>query len=178
MLKYVILGILKEKPSTGYEIRKIIDSRLQGIWSATHAQIYPELNQMFTAGLITYEIDVKGKHLERKRYSITERGDHEFQRWLETDSKSQLQIKDELRLKVFFGNNLDGEIARTQLEAQIDQHKKVLEELNEQSEYWQQSAQEDQSAIYDELVIKGKILQEKSYIEWLHLCIETMEQFN
>lgn len=176
MLRYVILGILKENPSTGYEIRKIIDQRLNGIWSATHAQIYPELNLLFTTGFITYEIDVKGKHLERKRYFITEKGEQDFQSWLEADSPSEVQIKDELRLKVLFGSHLTGEKARSQLAYQIDQHQRTLCELNQKSEQLQKSREE--ADIYDDLVLKGKILQEKSYIEWLHLCIETMEQFN
>ena len=40
---YVILGLLAERPLSGYQIKKIIDIRFQFFWSESFGQIFPAL---------------------------------------------------------------------------------------------------------------------------------------
>ena len=43
-LKYSILGLLMQAPTTGYDISKAFGSELGCFWGAKHSQIYPELD--------------------------------------------------------------------------------------------------------------------------------------
>lgn len=40
-LKYAILGMLAQKPMTGYDLMQEFESTLNEFWSANHSQIYP-----------------------------------------------------------------------------------------------------------------------------------------
>ncbi len=44
-LKYAILGLVSQKPMTGYDIYKEFDGPIGNFWSAKHSQIYPELKK-------------------------------------------------------------------------------------------------------------------------------------
>ena len=46
-LKYVILGLLTQKPMTGYEIKQKFEGALSEFWYANHSQIYPELKRLW-----------------------------------------------------------------------------------------------------------------------------------
>ncbi|MBA3728896.1 MAG: PadR family transcriptional regulator, partial [Actinobacteria bacterium] len=42
-LRHALLGLLAERPMSGYDLTKVFDSSLAYVWSAKHSQIYPEL---------------------------------------------------------------------------------------------------------------------------------------
>ena len=56
-LKYAILGLLKQKEMTGYDLMKQFESTLCEFWSAKHSQIYPELKKLTDEGNIAYKIE-------------------------------------------------------------------------------------------------------------------------
>ena len=73
-LKYVILGLLTQKPMTGYEIKQKFEGALSEFWYANHSQIYPELKRLTEEDMIQYKIQIVGNSLEKKVYTITEAG--------------------------------------------------------------------------------------------------------
>ena len=68
-LKYVILDILKDKPSHGYEIIQILEERLHGMYSPNAGSIYPVLQLLEDMGYVT-SILTDGK----KVYTVTDTG--------------------------------------------------------------------------------------------------------
>ncbi len=91
-LKYIVLKIIKEKPTHGYDIIKIIKLRSKGCWTPSTGSIYPILESLESNGLI------QSKEIEERRkkvYSITYTGivalDHMTQKRLELlDEMSQI----------------------------------------------------------------------------------------
>lgn len=82
-LKYAILGLLSQRPMTGYDIaREFKENAFANFWYATHGQIYPELKRLLEEKLVDYEVVIQGKVLEKKRYTITENGHRDFLNWL------------------------------------------------------------------------------------------------
>ena len=49
---YVVLGMLRHEPRSGYEIKRAVDSSTRFFWAASYGQIYPELRRMAKAGLV------------------------------------------------------------------------------------------------------------------------------
>ena len=41
---YVILGMFRGAPKSGYEIKAAVDDSTRFFWAASYGQIYPELN--------------------------------------------------------------------------------------------------------------------------------------
>jgi DNA-binding PadR family transcriptional regulator len=75
--RLIILGILKEKPSSGYDIKKFIEREL-GVFSQLNtSSIYYPLRKMEKEGLIKKK-EMKEKHFKKYIYSITSKGEKEF----------------------------------------------------------------------------------------------------
>lgn len=70
-LRFVLLQLIADKPSHGYELIKAIEDRLGGAYSPSPGTVYPTLTLMEELGyLAVEEADAGG----RKRYRITEAG--------------------------------------------------------------------------------------------------------
>jgi DNA-binding PadR family transcriptional regulator len=83
-LKYVILDLLKDKPSHGYEIIKAIEERFHGLYSPSAGSIYPTLQLLEDMGYVT-SAEKDGK----KVYTITQEG----QKFLEESEETLGKIK-------------------------------------------------------------------------------------
>ena len=68
-LKYVILDLLKDKPSHGYEIIRRLEERFHGFYSPSAGSVYPTLQLLEDMGYVTV-LDRDGK----KVYTITDEG--------------------------------------------------------------------------------------------------------
>lgn len=62
-IQYVILSLLSEKPSHGYELIKAIEDRLNGTCTPDPELIYPTLTMLEEMGYVTSEISAEGKKL-------------------------------------------------------------------------------------------------------------------
>jgi DNA-binding PadR family transcriptional regulator len=79
-LKYVILDLLKDKPSHGYEVIRALEERFRGFYSPSPGSIYPTLQLLEDMGYVTatqqdgkkvYAITDEGrKFLEENRQSV------------------------------------------------------------------------------------------------------------
>ena len=70
-LRFVLLHLIGEKPSHGYELIKRIEDRLNGSYSPSPGTVYPTLTLLEEQGyLLGQATDTSG----RKSYSITEQG--------------------------------------------------------------------------------------------------------
>ena len=49
---YVILGVLAWGPSSGYDVKAVVDRSVRFFWTASYGQIYPELRRLSDAGLV------------------------------------------------------------------------------------------------------------------------------
>ena len=49
---YVILGLIRKEPRSGYEIKAVVDTSTRFFWAASYGQIYPELKRLAEAGLV------------------------------------------------------------------------------------------------------------------------------
>ncbi len=68
-LQLLILALLAEKPSHGYEVIKSLDERSNGYYSPSPGMVYPALTYLEEIGHATVETEGT-----KKRYSITQEG--------------------------------------------------------------------------------------------------------
>ncbi|HVW76006.1 MAG TPA: PadR family transcriptional regulator [Alloacidobacterium sp.] len=73
-LRFVILQLIAEKPSYGYEIIKAIGERLSGVYSPSPGVVYPTLTMLEEEGFAA----VAATDGAKKLYSITEAGVEEL----------------------------------------------------------------------------------------------------
>lgn len=70
-LRFVLLQLISDKPSHGYELIKLIEDRLGGSYSPSPGTVYPTLTLLEEQGYLQGESAETGG---RKRYAITEAG--------------------------------------------------------------------------------------------------------
>jgi DNA-binding PadR family transcriptional regulator len=97
---YVVLGMLRHQPSTGYEIKRVVDNSTRFFWAASYGQIYPELRRLEQAGLVEGRSEPRGGR-KRTVYELTEAGRDELRRWLD-QGVEVMETRDEALLKLFF----------------------------------------------------------------------------
>jgi DNA-binding PadR family transcriptional regulator len=76
----VLLGLLKESPKHGYEIKQVVDERMQRIARITSGTVYYTLRKLERQGLVTKTRARTGRRPEKYVYRITPTGDAEFTR--------------------------------------------------------------------------------------------------
>ncbi|OQW89345.1 MAG: PadR family transcriptional regulator [Rhodoferax ferrireducens] len=70
-LRFVLLHLIGEKPSHGYELIKLIEDRLDGSYSPSPGTVYPTLTLLEEQGYLQSESAEAGG---RKSYAITDAG--------------------------------------------------------------------------------------------------------
>ncbi len=126
---YVILGMVRREPRSGYEIKAAVDGSTRFFWAASYGQIYPELKRLSEAGLVEGVDEPRG---ERRRtvYAITEAGEEALVEWLRQPPQTY-EMREEGLLKLFFAEALPPaeavEILRSMRQRRLD----VLEQLQE-----------------------------------------------
>jgi DNA-binding PadR family transcriptional regulator len=87
-LRLVLLQLLEEKPSYGYELIKTIEEKLAGGYAPSPGVVYPTLTMLEEEGLATVSTSETGK----KVYTLTDAG-HEY---LKTNQHKVQEIRDRL----------------------------------------------------------------------------------
>lgn len=170
-LKYAILGLLNRHPMTGYEIGKEFDFEIAQFWSAKTSQIYPELKKLLDEELVTFDIEISGDILEKKRYEITEKGQRELLKWLHRDEPIERTPKDVFRLRMYFSNFLDYDSRIHLIESQLIQHKKRISVLKKTMEQYENVPNYDTDRFGDFVVLESAIMREEFIMSWLNKCL-------
>jgi PadR family transcriptional regulator, regulatory protein AphA len=124
---YVVLGMLRERPRSGYEIKQVVDQSTRFFWAASYGQIYPELKRLADAGLVKGEADPQGER-KRTRYRLTPAGRKELRRWLEQPPET-FEMRDEGLLKLFFSVAASPESAAGSIAAKRRYHEDKIATL-------------------------------------------------
>ncbi|GAF66913.1 putative transcriptional regulator [Bacillus sp. TS-2] len=169
--KYAILGLLTTSCRSGYSIKKMIDTSLNHFWKISYGQVYPTLKTLVQEGLA--EVD-NTNDLDKKEYSITEKGKQELTNWLQLPVEKLSVEKNELLLKLFFSSQLESQSPTfLQLEAYEQKlHERLEVYRNIQSSIETYSAHE-QDAIYWLITLDYGIKTTLAQIEW---CSCTQEK--
>jgi DNA-binding PadR family transcriptional regulator len=115
-LKFAVLGLLALKPASGYDIKRTIDRSIFFIWNVTGPQIYTTLRALRDDGLIASEdVAQKGKP-DKQLHRITPAGSRALQDYANEPVRASV-TRDDVLLRIFFGNFADPDIVMRELEA-------------------------------------------------------------
>ena len=114
MLELAVLGLLKEAPMSGYELRKQLGLKLGVFWRVSFGSLYPCLKRLAADGALEVE---ESRFTSRKKhvYHLTPRGEELFQELLETADVHDLE-QDRFPLRLAFFRYLRPETRLYQLE--------------------------------------------------------------
>lgn len=169
--QFAILGLLALEPrSTGYDIKKSIETSLSHCWREGFGSIYPVLNALEKEGLIQQEKEKKSNKREKIHYSLTAIGSKAFTQWMEEPLEEQ-QPRNELLLKLFFGHIAPPHVMSNHL---LDSKKRLTEKLvtfENIKDMLETHHQKDPGYPYWMMSLDFGIHQAKSALKWTDKAI-------
>ncbi|GAC1504167.1 MAG: PadR family transcriptional regulator [Candidatus Dormibacteraceae bacterium] len=127
---YVILGILHLGPHSGYDIKQLADLSTRHFWATSYGQIYPELKRLTESGLIKPKDASRGTR-QRTLYHLTAKGQKALHTWVADPAIENLEIRDEMLLKLFFADAMSGKETARHLDAMRRRHVQMAAGLRE-----------------------------------------------
>ncbi len=89
----IVLGILKKKSLSAYDIQKLVEYRCISKWvKISTPSVYKKVIQLETKGLIKSHIEKEGKMPEKAVYTLTGKGEKEFERLMLEISEQSVNI--------------------------------------------------------------------------------------
>lgn len=136
-LGYALLGLLLQKPSSGYQLRKIFSSTSMKTYSDSPGAIYPALQRLEEHGLVRGRIE-QGSGLRRRQiFRLTSKGRAELEAWITSPVTREDLVRgtELIMLRFAFSESAVGPDASLHLlhsfEAALKVHLQALgEELN------------------------------------------------
>lgn len=159
-LRHALLGLLSDRPASGYDLLKLFETSLANVWPANQSQIYTELTKLSGTGLIT--VAAEGPR-GRKEYAITDEGLAELRHWL-TETRPQRNTRSDVLLRVFFLGVLTPEQARgylAELVEMSDQGYEHLRRLTESIEW-----DDDDLSVYGRIALEYGLRFNAMRREW------------
>jgi len=175
ILGHALLGLIHQKPRSGYDLRKIFTETAMGSFSNSPGAIYPALERLEKQGAIAGEV-VESSGLRRRRvFRITEPGEQEFKQWLSKSVTRDEVMRGmgELMLRFAFMEQALG------AQAAITFLRKLRVELNAYvpglKEYLQQHG--PQMPLSGMLALDSGIRNYETLQQWVEYAIQTYQSF-
>ena len=170
-LRFALLGLLDERPSSGYELTQRFAEGIGAYaWDAKHSQIYPELKKLTSDGVI--EIAEEGAR-GRKTYAITAEGRRQLRDWLTSPPSRSGGVRNEYVLRLFLLSSLDRQGARSLLERTITFSSQQLESIGRG--YQEATAAGGPASGPGALAAQYGIRVYQATIDWAHWAIDEID---
>jgi PadR family transcriptional regulator, regulatory protein AphA len=173
--RYAILGILTMIPkSSGYDIKKLMESSTQYFWKETFSSIYPVLQELEEQGLVLKSENPAKGDRQRNHYEITSEGLKALSEWLNKPAEEE-QMRSELMLKLFFGSVASPKTSRQHIkEYQILLREKLSVYLQIKNNLTKEHI-DDEGLPYWLMTLDLGLRQVQTALEW---CEHTIKQMN
>jgi DNA-binding PadR family transcriptional regulator len=126
-----LLGLLRKRPMSGYDLRKEVEKSVGYFWAPAKTQIYATLPKLVEAGHATDEKVVQDARPDKTIYSITDAGREALRDWIENAPLDAGQGRNLILLKVYFGSAADTETLLRQLRERREDAERLRAELEE-----------------------------------------------
>jgi PadR family transcriptional regulator, regulatory protein AphA len=118
-LRFALLGLLAVQPASGYDLKRAINRSTYFIWNATGPQIYNTLHSLREDGYITSKAMAQTGKPDKQIHTITAGGRAALKAFMGEPIRASV-TRDEVLLRIFFGNFASGKTIRRELEAYLD----------------------------------------------------------
>ena len=178
MLKYALLGFLNYTPSTGYELKQLLDVSTSYFWHAKQSQIYTTLKKMEEDDLVSSRFEPQEGRPNRRVYTISQKGKEELQTRLIKPLENLEKRKERLLLKLFFSAEIERDIVLTELNQHVKLHQNQLRIYQTQAkgviDQFKGSTGLNKDAEYWEMTRRFGELFEQMYLTWLEEVISKL----
>ncbi len=126
MQDLILLGLLKEGPKHGYEIKKSIDQTMSIFTDIDSKSIYYPLRRLEQKGLLTKRLGRKGKRPEKFIYKITKEGAEVFERLLNANFLTFHRPIFNIDISLYFLPLVKSGLAKNRLRSRVRGMKRIM----------------------------------------------------
>lgn len=133
-LPYIILGMLRKKPKSGYDLKKELNNVIHYFWEADISRIYRSLGDMQKKGWVEFTTVIQEDSPNKKVYSLTREGRRELQEWLAEPGKPT-SLHNPFLAQLHFSDAIPVEAQLQVMEARLATLKEEVKELERRADY-------------------------------------------
>ena len=171
--RYILLGLLKHEPLSGYDMKKHIDRSVSQFWNVGFGQIYPTLSELEEEGLIAKARSETLKGPRRNVYEITSAGRELLKEWLLLPEEREY-TRYEILLKLFFGSGLPKEVNLERIEGFRQRHEKDLQMLHLFAESLKQVMDSDPDHLNYYITVRFGQYVYQAYLDWAQEALKLL----
>jgi DNA-binding PadR family transcriptional regulator len=160
-----LLGLLEPGPRHGYDLKKAYDDQFGQDRPLAYGQVYSTLSRLLRNGLIEVAGVENGEGPERKRYTITDAGITDVEKWLSTPESPQPYLQNTLYTKVVLAL-LSGRSAQAVLDAQRGEHLTMMRTL---------TRRKTSGDLADQLICDHALFHLEADLRWLELTAARLD---
>jgi PadR family transcriptional regulator AphA len=172
-LGYAILGLL-QKPSSGYDLRKVFSSTSMKTYSDSPGAIYPALTRLEKQGLIRGKVEQGSGMRRRQLFRLTPKGLSALKTWITrpVTREDLLWGQQEILLRFAFCETAAGSVAAVAL----------LESLESALKAYVAALHQELQAFPPAMPASGRLAFEcgirgtECFLEWTHYALATYEK--
>lgn len=173
-VRLVILGLLRERPLYGYEIKQVIEEHMSDWTSIAFGSIYFALDKLAAEGFVEkVSVEQEGKRPSRSVYQITGSGRQEFLRLLREGWQTFERQYFDLDIYLFFLHSLPMEEVIEYLRRRESILRETLDHLaiHRQEQLAQPEVPALATSIFDHTVVHTR-----AELEWVCDLLHKLEQ--
>ena len=167
--EYAILGLIRERPTYGYEIKKQLGD-IERVCPIEPAMVYAILRSLAGFDLIDGTVDDSSQP-PRSVYEITEEGDAIFQRWLRRPVGRIREVRVDFMIKLYFALREDPALARQLLAAQVEAVRDYAADIEQQRDQIGTGAEP-----FVRIVMDSRTVAARTTIEWLERSLDDLSR--
>ena len=169
-----LLGLLQQRPASGYALRKIFSTTAMTTYSDSPGAIYPALRRLLQQGLIRGSVERGAGMRRRQVFRLTSKGLAELKNWiaLPVTQGDIIRGLDELMLRFAFSEQAAGPAVTIKL------LKSMRGELSAYIPCLQQQLQAGRAVMptSGRLALENGIMSYESFLQWTRHALTTYEQ--
>lgn len=175
-LRFAVLGLLAERPRTGYQLARRMERSTDYYWTARHSQIYGTLAALEAAGQVVHTVLAGPGPRDNKAYTPTAAGLDALRAWLTTPTAPRAE-RDEFVLKVSNLWLLPPDEAIAMVRAHRDEH---AERLARYLDFEAESKLDNASAAMPEFAtyatLRAGVGYERHRIAWCDWLLDELDR--
>jgi len=168
----VILGLLADGPLHGYELKALYEGQLVPSANVNFGQVYTTLDRLRRDGWVEQDVISQQERPDKKVYALTREGRGQLRAWLNTPSALNLDMRNEVFLKLMLARQLAQidplEVLKVEKRACLARMHEVIQART--------SAQSDGEPLQTVLLLDLAALRLEAFMRWLENCDEALRQ--
>ncbi len=172
-IHYAILGLLSEKPMTGYDLKKKMQDSLYMYWSGNNNQIYKALLQLSSNDFLKSEIQHQDGAPSKKICFITDKGRAELQEWIYSTQPEVPEFRKPFLIQMAFAGKLKpAQIEELLLKYKDELNSQLIMQQEKQRRIKDTKNHTKQEKFMENMIFDNIFKFYKSELEWTQKVLE------